>query len=66
MKRLLILLLVLLAGCRMSPEQEQEKVESDVVRYIDARAGVVCWIYSSILGAGIDCLPIGQTLLGKE
>lgn len=33
-------------------------------RYVDRRAGVVCWGYSSGYGGGVDCMPCSQALPG--
>jgi len=50
MIRLLLVILLLLAGCSVPP--------SDTVsRYIDQDYGVVCWTYQS----GISCVPLKDT-----
>jgi len=69
MKRiaLVLVLVALLVGCETDPEwknpDNQERLSSvgTVYRYIDAEAGVVCWIVDGGYNGGMSCLPIGET-----
>jgi hypothetical protein len=36
---------------------------STVSRYVDAEAGVVCWLLKTGYAGGISCLPIDETRL---
>jgi hypothetical protein len=67
------LLLGFLSGCtvtggpqtiRGDASEGQEWVDTHIVRTVDEEAGVVCWVWYKT--GGIDCLPLSQTLLGKE
>ena len=35
-------------------------------RFVDAEAGVACWIYLKGVGATMSCLPLGETTLGAK
>lgn len=42
---------------------------SGLFRYVDSDAGVVCWVsktYDGLRGTGMSCLPIEDTMLGRE
>jgi flagellar basal body-associated protein FliL len=65
---ILIVLVLLLASCAPATyggnNTASEGVANnnvDVIRYIDAEAGVVCWIFR--LGASAACMPISETQL---
>jgi hypothetical protein len=45
------------------PETVGERISRGVVRWEDEKAGVVCWTFYS---GGISCLPISETLIGRE
>ena len=73
MKWLLIVVLalaVLLVGCG-PPEEPQAIVTGgasltyNTTRFIDVEAGVVCYEFKSGYAAGISCLPLVDTNLGK-
>ena len=53
-----------LASCQILTPQG-EGSDYGVTRYVDTKAGVVCWIYSAPYKGGIDCMPIKDTLLEK-
>jgi starvation-inducible outer membrane lipoprotein len=69
MKKVVVVLLcvLLLAACAPPTPEVIEKTSviqpvtasSEVVRYCDEQAGVVCWVG----GGGISCLPLNQTTL---
>lgn len=69
MKRLLLGLLLLLVACGPAGEPQKQvnggSVGHGISRYVDNEAGVVCWVYDGFKSAGIDCLPIGETGLGR-
>ena len=75
----LVALIVVLfyRGCKADKENEivvqrtgttvkiYEGSLTTVSRVEDAKAGVVCWVYSGYERGGIDCLPIEQTRLDR-
>jgi hypothetical protein len=44
----------------------KEVVGDRITRWTDEEAGVVCWIYNAGYAGGISCLPISETLIGRE
>lgn len=74
-RKLVLIALVLLAGClgggTPSDEAQREDVSDHVERFVDNDAGVVCWIYSDGSVApegqagGISCIPLEQTDLAR-
>ena len=66
-----IVMLVVLAGCGAqiplatpgAMTRTNATGNTDVIRYVDIEAGVVCWIVRSGYGGGISCLAIEQTRL---
>ncbi len=73
MKWLTVLVVVILVLVACAPQPIIDGTtklvgsKTTVSRYIDEPAGIVCWIFSGYDGkGGISCLPIDQTLLGKE
>lgn len=59
----LVLFLMILTSCAINPPTGAAGSENGVTRYTDTEAGVVCWLYSSSYGVGIDCIPMSNTLL---
>ena len=70
MKGLLLWLVIalLLVSCESLNPDEPERIAvgSDITRFIDEEAGVVCWIYTGYNKGGISCLPIKDTALGDR
>lgn len=66
-KKWLIVLMLLLAGCAAPTDQSNyEQLDLKITRYYDSEAGVVCWIYDGYQGDGISCLPEQYTRLSVE
>ena len=68
MKWIAVLILVILTACAPEPSGRTVYKAADntnVRRYVDEEAGVACWFFMGRTDA-ISCLPLDQTLLGKE
>ena len=69
MKRLVVLVVMILILTSCVPEgvtvEQPDIIKSNVTRFIDEEAGVVCWEYDGYRSGGISCLPIDETKLGQ-
>jgi len=58
----------LLAGCQpklIEPVEPGVNLGYNISRYVDAEAGVVCWVYNASYSGGLACLPISDTRLDQ-
>ena len=58
----------LLAGCQpklIEPVAPGVNLGYNISRYVDAEAGVVCWVYNASYSGGLACLPIADTRLDQ-
>lgn len=65
---LAIFAMVPLAGCAphvIVPVEPGVNSGHNISRYVDAEAGVVCWVYNPGQAGGISCLPIAETRLDQ-
>ncbi len=69
--RWLLILALLVVGCGAPrtdgdlPVRGYIRIGNGVYRFIDDEAGVVCWIFKGSQRAGLSCLPLGHTILGR-
>lgn len=65
-RNLVLLAAVLVVMMKCAPvyedqiETSQINPYTNIERYVDEEAGVVCWLYAGYQG-GLSCLPIDQT-----